>query len=264
MGFLANKKFLVVGLASDRSIAHGIAAALHREGATLALTYQNDKLKSRVEKMALEWDAKLVIPCDVSQDADIENVAQALEKHWGKLDGVIHSVAFAPQEQLEGEFFQAVTREGFRVAHDISAYSFCALAKALYPLLNPEASLLTLSYYGAEKAVPSYNVMGLAKASLEASVRYLAQSLGPHNIRVNAISAGPIKTLAAMGIKGMRAMLNQHQKVSPLRRNVDTDEVGNAAAFLCSSLARGITGEVLHVDSGYHAVAMGSMTEEEA
>lgn len=257
MGFLEGKKALIVGLASNRSIAYGIAKAFHAQGASLAFTYQNEKLKTRVEDMAAEFGSTLIFPCDVSLDEEITQVATELKIHWGNLDSLIHSVAFAPAHEISGDFIEASTREGFRIAHDISAYSLVALSKAMLPLMQEsKGSILTLSYYGAEKAVPNYNVMGIAKASLEACVRYLALSLGPKGIRVNAISAGPIKTLAAAGIKNFRKMQALYAEVTPLRRNVSLDEVGNTAAFLCSELASGITGDVLHVDAGYHAVSM--------
>lgn len=256
MGFLTGKKALIVGLASNRSIAYGIAKALHEQGAELAFTYQNEKLQERVINMAVEFGSDLAFPCDVGSDTEIEAVFTDLNRYWDKLDILIHSVAFAPMEQLNGDFIDCVNRDGFRIAHDISAYSLVALAKAALPMMeSSQGSILTLSYYGAEKAVPNYNVMGIAKASLEASVRYLAASLGPKGLRVNAISAGPIKTLAAAGIKDLRKMMTSYAETTPLRRNVTTTEVGNTAAFLCSDLASGITGEVLHVDAGYHAVS---------
>lgn len=262
MGFLAGKKVLIVGLASSRSIAYGIAKAMHEQGAELAFTYQNDKLKSRVEGMAEEFGSKLTFPCDVASDQDIQNVFKELQTHWNKLDVLIHSVAYAPADQISGDFIAQASREGFKIAHDISAYSLVGLAQAAFPMMEgTEGSILTLSYYGAEKAVPNYNVMGIAKASLEASVRYLAASLGPRGIRVNAISAGPIRTLAASGIKDFRKMHTAYAETTPLKRNVTADEVGNTAAFLCSSLASGITGEVVHVDAGYHAVAMSNLGE---
>lgn len=262
MGFLSGKKALIVGLASNRSIAYGIASAFHQQGAELAFTYQNEKLQSRVENMAAEFDSSLTFPCDVANDNDITEVFTQLSKHWDKLDIVIHSVAFAPADQISGDFVEAVNREGFRIAHDISAYSLVALAKAALPMMmDTNGAILTLSYYGAEKAVPNYNVMGIAKASLEASVRYLAASLGPKNIRVNAISAGPIKTLAAAGIKDFRKMQSIYANATPLKRNITAEEVGNTAAFLCSDLASGITAEVVHVDAGYHAVSMTDLSE---
>lgn len=262
MGFLTGKRALIVGLASNRSIAYGIASMFHQQGAELAFTYQNEKLKERVEKMAAEFNSTLTFPCDVASDSDIEQVFRDLKPHWNQFDILIHSVAFAPADQISGDLIDHVHRDGFRIAHDISAYSLIALAKAALPMMqNTQGSILTLSYYGAEKAVPNYNVMGIAKASLEASVRYLAASLGPRGIRVNAISAGPIKTLAAAGIKDFRKMQNAYASTTPLKRNVSAEEVGNSAAFLCSDLASGITGEVLHVDAGYHAVAMTNLEE---
>lgn len=260
MGILKDKKALIVGLASNRSIAYGIAKAFHEQGAKLAFTFQNEKLKERVTKMAAEFGSSLVYPCDVSDDAEIDSVFSQLGKEWEHLDTVVHSVAFAPADQIAGNYIENATREGFKIAHDISAYSLVALAKAAQPLMkDTQGSIITLSYYGAEKAIPNYNVMGIAKASLEASVRYLAANLGPQGIRVNAISAGPIKTLAAAGIKDFRKIQTAYANVTPLQRNITADEVGSAAAFLCSSLASGITGEVLHVDAGYHAIAMSDL-----
>lgn len=256
MGFLTGKKALIIGLASNRSIAYGIAKAFHEQGAELAFTYQNEKLQPRVEKMAAEFNSSLTFPCDVASDADVNELFKSLNSHWDKLDILIHSVAYAPADQISGDFLDCSNREGFRIAHDISAYSLVGLAQAALPMMkDTQGSLLTLSYYGAEKAVPNYNVMGIAKASLEASVRYLAASLGPRGIRINAISAGPIKTLAAAGIKDLRKIQSAYADVTPLKRNVTTEEVGNTAAFLCSDLASGITGEVVHVDAGYHAVS---------
>ena len=262
MGFLAGKRALIVGLASNRSIAYGIAKAMHREGAELAFTYQNDKLKPRVEKMAAEFGSTLTWPCDVASDAEIAAAAESLADAWPDgYDIVVHSVAFAPGEALDGDYLNGVTRENFRIAHDISSYSFAALAKATRPMLRPGGALLTLSYLGAMRSIPNYNVMGLAKASLEASVRYLANSLGPQGVRVNAISAGPIRTLAASGIKDFRKMLSYNEARTPLRRNVTIHEVGNTAAFLCSELASGITGEVVYVDGGFNITAMGDIDE---
>lgn len=262
MGFLQGKKALIVGLASNRSIAYGIAQAFHREGAELALTYQTDKLRSRVEKMAAEWNCTITLPCDVSDDAQIDAVFSNLREHWDQVDIVIHSVGFAPADQLTGDYIDNVSREGFKIAHDISSYSFAALAKAARPMMEgTNGSLLTLSYLGAERAVPHYNVMGVAKASLEANVRYMAASLGSQGIRVNGISAGPIRTLAASGIKDFRKMQSHNERMTPLKKTVDIHEVGNAAAFLCSDLASGITAEILHVDAGFHAVAMGEIAE---
>lgn len=257
MGFLANKKILVVGIASDRSIAWGTAEAMYREGAQLAFTYQNDKLKKRVEAAAAEMGSDIVLPLDVGDDAQIQGVFEELGKHWDGLDGIVHSVAFAPRDHLEGGYLDNLTREGFAMAHDISAYSFAALAKAGRPMMQGrKAALVTMTYLGAVRVVPNYNVMGVAKASLEANVRYLADGLGPEGIRVNAVSAGPIRTLAAAGIKNFKSMLDEAERKVPLRHNVTIEEVGNAAAFLCSDLASGITGDVLYVDSGYHILGM--------
>jgi enoyl-[acyl-carrier protein] reductase I len=262
MSFLKGKKILIVGLASNRSIAHGIAKACHEQGAELAFTYQNDKLKTRVEDMAAEFGAKHVYPCDVAHDDQIDAVFENLGKHWTHLDGLVHSVAFAPADQIGGNYIEHATREGFRIAHDISVYSLIALAKAAYPMMeNTHGSILTLSYYGAEKAVPNYNVMGIAKAALEATVRCLAASVGPKGIRVNAISAGPLRTLAAAGIKDFRKMQTAYAAATPLQRNITLEEVGNTAAFLCSPLASGITGEIVHVDAVYHAVTLASVEE---
>ncbi|NGP52440.1 enoyl-ACP reductase [Thioalkalivibrio sp. XN8] len=258
MGFLHGKRALIVGLASERSIAWGIAQAFKREGAELALTYQGEKLKPRVEAMAGELGGAFTCGMDVAEDDQIEAAFAALGQHWADgFDILVHSVGFAPREQLSGRFVDSVTREGFRIAHDISAYSFAALAQASLPLMRGrQGALLTLSYLGAVRAVPNYNVMGPAKASLEASVRFLAADLGAEGIRVNGISAGPIKTLAAAGIGGFRKMLGQVARIAPLQRNVTIEDVGNAAAFLCSDLAAGITGEILYVDGGYSHVGM--------
>jgi enoyl-[acyl-carrier protein] reductase I len=258
MGFLQDKRVLVTGVASNRSIAWGVAQAMHREGAQIAFTYQGEKLRGRVEDLAAKCGSDLVLPLDVAEDDQISEAFAELAGHWDGLDSIVHSIGFAPREQLEGEFIDAVTREGFAVAHDISSYSFAALAKAGRDLMKGRnGSLLTMSYLGAVRAVPNYNVMGLAKASLEANVRYLAASLGPEGTRVNAISAGPIRTLAASGISDFRAMLKQVEERTPLRRNVTVEEVGNAAAFLCSDLASGITGDVVYVDTGYHILGLG-------
>ena len=259
MGFMAGKKALIVGVASDRSIATGIAEAFAREGCEIAFTYQNEKLQSRVSKLSnrLAQDPDLCFPCDVSSDDEIDAVFAALAKKWDGLDILVHSVGFAPREQLEGGFTESVTRDGYRISHDISAYSLAALAKAAVPMMEGRnASMLAMTYYAAEKVVPSYNVMGLAKASLEACVRFLAADLGAKGIRVNAISAGAIKTLAAAGISGFRKMLRYAENASPLRRTVTTEEVGNTAAFLCSDLASGITGEITFVDAGANIMAM--------
>ncbi len=257
MGFLDSKRALIVGLASKRSIAWGIAQAMSREGASLACTYQNEKLKKRVERMADELGSDLCYEMDVSSDAQIDHAFDSIARDWDGLDIIVHSVAFAPADQLAGNYLESVSREGFRIAHDISSYSLAALAKAGRPMMsNRSGAILTLSYLGAVKAVPNYNVMGLAKASLEANVRFLAADLGPEGTRVNGISAGPIKTLAAAGISGIRTMLSHVAKVAPLRRNVTTEDVGNAGAFLCSDLAAAITGEILYVDGGYNIIGM--------
>jgi enoyl-[acyl-carrier protein] reductase I len=257
MGFLRDKRVLIVGVASNRSIAWGTAQAMAREGAQLAFTYQSDKLQKRVEDLAAELGSNLVLPCDVASDAQIEAVFQTLGQQWDGLDCIVHSVAFAPRDQLEGSYIDAVTREGFATAHDISSYSFAALAKAGRTLMQGRnGALITMTYLGAVRVVPNYNVMGVAKASLEANVRYLAAALGPEGIRVNGVSAGPIRTLAAAGIGDFRSMLTQVADKTPLRRNVTIEEVGNAAAFLCSDLASGITGDILYVDTGYHVLGM--------
>ncbi len=262
MGFLTGKKALIIGLASNRSIAYGIAKAMYEQGAELAFTYQSEKLLSRVETMAAEFNSSIVIPCDVAHDSEINNLFDNLKKQWQQLDVLVHSVAYAPADQISGDFVEHATREGFHIAHDISAYSLIGLAKAALPMMEgTQGSIVTLSYYGAEKAVPNYNTMGIAKASLEASVRYLAASLGPRGLRVNAISAGPIKTLAAAGIRDFRKIQAAYQEATPLHRNVTIEEVGNTAAFLCSPLASGITGEVVHVDAGYHAVSGGVLSD---
>lgn len=257
MGFMAGKRALIVGLASNRSIAWGIAQAFRREGAELALTYQTEKLKPRVEKMAADLGSSLVYPLDVAHDEQIDDLMTAVGKDWEGLDVLVHSVGFAPRDQLAGTYVESVTREGFQIAHDISSYSLAALAKAAMPLMEGrDSAILTLSYLGAVRAVPNYNVMGLAKASLEANVRFLAADLGPKGIRVNGISAGAIKTLAAAGISGFRKMLTHMEKTAPIRRNVTIEDVGNAAAFLCSDLSAGIAGEILYVDGGYSTIGM--------
>jgi enoyl-[acyl-carrier protein] reductase I len=256
MGFLQGKRALITGVASNRSIAWGIAEAMHKQGAELAFTYQNDRLKQRVEQCAAEFNSQIVLPCDVESDDSIQTLFSELKTHWGKFDIIVHSIGFAPRDQISGDFLDNVTREGFQIAHDISAYSFPALAKAAKPMLREGGSLIALTYLGAVQAMPNYNVMGLAKASLEASIRYTAQSLGPLGIRVNGISAGPIKTLAAAGVANFRKMLDHVEETAPLRRNVTTEDVGNTAAFLASNLAAGITSEILYVDNGYHNVGM--------
>ncbi len=259
MGFLANKRFLITGMISNRSIAYGVAHAMKREGAELAFTYQGERVKDRVISMAKEFGSELVFPCDVASDAEIEQVFANLSQTWPKLDGFVHAIAFAPREALDGEFLDGLSREAFRIAHDVSAYSFPAMAKAALPYLNPNAALLTMSYLGAVRTMPHYNVMGLAKASLEASVRYLAMDLGRRGgHRVNAVSAGPIKTLAAAGIGDFNKLLSYNEKNAPLKRNVTIEEVGNAAAFLCSDLASGITGEITYVDGGFNTTALGT------
>ncbi len=264
MGFLTGKRVLIFGVASNRSIAWGIAQAMHREGAELAFAYQGESLKERVEKLAGQCDSDIVVPCNVEDDEQIEAVFEHLDDYWDSLDIIVHSVAFAPREMLEGDYLDNITRTGFNTAHDISSYSLAAIAKAGRHMMQnrEDAAIITMSYLGAVRAFPGYNVMGLAKASLEANVRYLAHSLGPEGIRVNAISAGPIKTLAAKGITGFSKIIKHVEQSSPLRRNVSIDEVGNASAFLCSSLASGITGEILYVDAGYHTSGlMGDISE---
>ena len=258
MGFLQGRRILVTGMLSNRSIAYGIAKACKREGAELAFTYQGEGVRDRVVDLAREFGTDLVLPCDVADDAQIDALFAALAKRWDGLDGLVHAIAFAPREALKGGFHESVTRESFRMAHDISSYSLAALTKAALPMMQGRAgSIVTLSYLGAARSIPNYNVMGLAKASLEAGVRYLAASLGPGNIRVNAISAGPIKTLAAAGIGGFSKILNFVEKNAPLRRGVTTEEVGNTTAFLLSDLASGITGEVIYVDAGFSTTTAG-------
>lgn len=266
MGFLAGKRILITGLLSNRSIAYGIAKACQREGAALAFTYVGERFKERIDAFAQEFDSTLVFECDVSSDEQIQALASRLAQHWNTLDGLVHAIGFAPREAIAGDFLEGLSREGFRIAHDISAYSYPALCKALLPLMQNAVaqgsapSTLTLTYIGSECVVPNYNTMGLAKASLEASVRYLAESLGPRGIRANGVSAGPIKTLAASGIADFSKMLKFNEASAPLRRNVSIEDVGNTAAFLLSDLSAGITGEVVHVDAGMHAV-MGGMAQ---
>jgi enoyl-[acyl-carrier protein] reductase I len=263
MGFLQGRRILVTGLLSNRSIAYGIAGACKREGAELAFTYAGEGLRERVVELARDFDSDLVFPCDVAHDAQIEGAIAALRGRWDSLDGLVHAIAFAPREALKGGFHESVTRESFRIAHDISSYSLAALAKAAEPMMRGRrGSIVTLSYLGAERSIPNYNVMGLAKASLEACVRYLAASLGPEGIRVNAISAGPIKTLAAAGIGGFSKILRFVEANAPLRRGVTTEEVGNTAAFLLSDLASGITGDVIYVDAGFASTTAGLAAEE--
>ncbi len=253
---LKNKRILISGLANKYSIAAGIASAMHREGAELAFTYQNERLLKNLAPLAEEFGSNILIECDVSSDESIDKSFVELNKHWDKFDGFVHSIGYAPADQLEGNFVDVTTREGFKIAHDISSYSFTALAKAAKPFLNDGSALLTLTYLGSMQTMPNYNVMGLAKASLEANTRFLAASMGSDNVRVNAISAGPIKTLAASGVKNFRKMLSQHSARAPLGRTVTTEEVGNVAAFLCSDYASGITGEITYVDAGFNIAAM--------
>ena len=257
MGVLEGKRILITGVASKRSIAWGIAQAMHREGATLAFTYVGERFKDRVTDLAAQCDSSIVLPCNVQSDEEIDAVFSELKSHWSTLDGFVHAIAFAPTEELTGNFVENTTRAGFNTAHEISSYSFTALAKAARPMLNPEgASLITLSYLGAQRTLPNYNVMGLAKASLEANTRYMAAALGPDKIRVNTISAGPIKTLAASGIGNLKKMLDHNAAVSPLRQNVSIEQVGNTAMFLASDWGNGITGQTLYVDSGFSITAM--------
>jgi enoyl-[acyl-carrier protein] reductase I len=259
VGFLANKRILITGMISTRSIAYGIAQAMHREGAELAFTYQGERVLGRVEDMAKKFGSDMIYQCDVSRDDDINQLFIDLGKRWDGFDGFVHAIAFAPREALAGEFLDNFSREAFRIAHDISAYSFPAMAKAALPMMEGRnASLLTLTYLGAVRTMPHYNVMGMAKASLEASVRYLAMQLGRQGIRVNGISAGPIKTLAAAGIADFNKLLSYNEKNAPLKRNVTIEEVGNAAAFLCSDLASGITGEITYVDGGFNTTSLGT------
>ena len=260
MGFLSGKKLLITGVLSNRSIAYGIAKACHEQGAELAFSYVGERFKDRITEYAADFDSKLIFDCDVSDDAQIDKLFADLAQTWPKLDGFVHSIGFAPREAIAGDFLDGLSREGFKIAHDISAYSFPAMAKAAQPYLNDKSALLTLTYLGAERALPNYNTMGLAKASLEASVRYTASSLGPKGMRVNGISAGPIKTLAASGIKGFGKMLAAVADASPIRRNVTIEEVGNVAAFLLSDLASGVTAEITYVDGGFSNV-VGGMAE---
>ncbi len=255
MGFLAGKRLLITGVLSNRSIAYGVARACHAQGAELAFSYQGERFKERITEFAREFGSDLVFDCDVSDDAQIAALFAGLARSWPQFDGLLHAIGYAPRESIAGDFLDGLSREAFRIAHDISAYSFPALAKAALPLLRPNSALLTLTYLGAERVVPGYNTMGLAKASLEASVRYLAASLGPRGIRVNGISAGPIKTLAASGIKGFGKILDVVATNAPLRRNVTIDDVGNVAAFLLSDLASGVTAEITYVDGGFNRLA---------
>lgn len=255
MGFLAGKKLLITGVLSNRSIAYGIAKACHAQGAELAFSYVGERFKDRITEFAADFNSNLIFDCDVGDDAQIEKLFADLSNTWPTFDGFVHSIGFAPREAIAGDFLDGLTRENFRIAHDISAYSFPAMAKAALPYLNTNAALLTLSYLGALRTIPNYNTMGLAKASLEASVRYLAESLGPRGMRVNGISAGPIKTLAASGIKDFGKLLGYVASASPLRRNVTIEDVGNVAAFLLSDLASGVTSEITYVDCGFSQTA---------
>jgi len=258
VAFLADKRILITGLLSNRSIAYGIAKACHQQGAQLAFTFQNERFEERVRDMAAEFGSAVCLPCDVSEDEQIQAVFNALGKEWGGLDGLVHAIAFAPREAIAGDFLEGLSREGFRTAHEVSSYSFPAMAKAALPLIQGrQGAMVTLSYLGAVRTVPAYNTMGLAKASLEAAVRYMAASLGPVGIRVNGVSAGPIKTLAASGIKGFGNILSVVEKNAPLRRNVTIEDVGNVCAFLLSDLAAGVTGEITYVDAGFSTVASG-------
>ena len=262
MGFLAGKKILITGVLSNRSIAYGVARACHREGAELAFTYVNDELKERVVRIAAEFGAAPVLRCDVTKDDDIDALFGAVAAEWGTLDGLLHAIAFAPREALAGDFLNGMSRAAFATAHDVSSYSLAALARGARALMQGgRGALVTLTYLGALRALPNYNVMGLAKASLEANVRYLAATLGPEGIRVNGISAGPIKTLAAAGIGGFSKIQRFVEKNAPLRRNVTIDEVGNVAAFLLSDLASAITGEITYADCGFSIVAAGMNDE---
>ena len=264
MGFLQGKRALITGIASDRSIASGIAESMHRQGAELAFTYQTDKLRSRVEKAAGACGSDIVLPLDVAEDAQIASCFDQLGQRWDGIDSLVHAIAYAPREAIAGQFLDGLTRENFAVAHDISAYSLAALAKAARPMMaGRKGAILTLSYLGAERALVGYNLMGVAKASLESTVRYLAYNLGPEGTRVNAISAGPIKTLAAAGISGFRKILGHVEENAPLRRTVTIEDVGNAAAFLCSDLASGITGEVTYVDAGYNILGLTGISNED-
>ncbi len=259
MGFLNGKKLLITGVLSNRSIAYGIAKACRREGAELAFSYVGERFKGRITEFAADFDSKLIFDCDVGDDAQIEQLFADLSKTWSKFDGFVHAIGFAPREAIGGDFLEGLSREGFKIAHDISAYSFPALAKAALPYLNERGALLTLTYLGAERVVPNYNTMGLAKASLEASVRYLADSLAARGVRVNGISAGPIKTLAASGIKGFGNILSVVAATAPIRRNVTSDDVGNVAAFLLSDLAAGVNAEITYVDGGFSKMMGGMM-----
>ena len=256
---LKSKKIVITGIANKFSIAYGIAKSMSKSGAELAFLYQNERLLKKIKPLAEDLGVETLVECDVSSDASIAKAFQAIKSEWGNIDGLVHSIGFAPTDQLEGDFTEVTTREGFQIAHDISSYSFTALAKAALPILNENSALLTLTYLGSIQSLPNYNVMGLAKASLEANTRFLAASLGKKGIRVNAISAGPIKTLAASGVKNFRSMLSEYAERAPLGRTVTTEEVGNVATFLCSDLASGITGEITYVDAGFNTSAMSTI-----
>ncbi len=259
MGFLTGKKLLITGVLSNRSIAYGIAKVCREQGAELAFSYVGERFKERITEFAATFDSTLIFDCDVGDDAQIERLFKDLSAHWPTFDGFVHAIGFAPREAIAGNFLDGITRENYRIAHDISAYSFAAMAKAAQPMLSERAALLTLTYLGAERIVPNYNTMGLAKASLEASVRYLAEALGPKGVRVNGISAGPIKTLAASGIKDFGKLLGKVAESAPLRRNVTTEDVGNVAAFLLSDMAGGVTAEITYVDGGFSKVAIAGL-----
>ena len=254
MGFLTNKKALVLGIASKKSIAYGIAKALKEQGASVAITFQNERLKERAKNFGAELSSPFVVKCDVDDDSDIKYLFENVDRNWREVDIIVHSIAFAPREMLQGNYLDNLTREGFRIAHETSSYSFAAIGKAAIPYLSKNSALLTLSYIGAIRAMPSYNIMGVAKASLESNLKYMAANLGPHGTRVNGISAGPIKTLAASGVKDLKKFLTFVEETAPLRRNVSIEEVGNTAAFLCSDLASAITGEITYVDCGYNII----------
>ncbi|PPI88153.1 enoyl-[acyl-carrier-protein] reductase FabI [Candidatus Pantoea edessiphila] len=259
MSFLSGKRILITGIANKLSIAYGIAQAMHKQKAELAFTYQNNKLKNRVENLAKHFNSDIVLPCDVSHNNNIQLLFVTLSKIWNKFDGLVHSIGFAPKNELNGDYVDTVTYKGFKITHKISSYSFVSMVKECKTMLNPNSALLTLSYLGSERAIPNYNVMGLAKASLEANVRYIANSIGHKGIRVNAISAGPVRTLAASGIKNFRKMLECYKRITPLRRTVTIEEIGNSAAFLCSDLASGITGQTIYVDGGFNIATINEL-----
>lgn len=256
MGFLSNKKILITGLASKLSISYGIAKSMFKQKAKLAFSYQNKKLKNRIKAIAQEFNSDIFLECDVSDDKSIKDLFFELKKTWSKFDGFVHSIAYAPKNQFNGSYIKTIDREGFKIAHDISSYSLVALVKYCEKMLNPNSSILTLTYLGSNRVIPNYNVMGLAKASLESNVRYMAYELGKKNIRVNAISSGPIKTLAASAIKNFKKMISYYKAATPIRRIITSEEIGNCAAFLCSDLSSGINGEILHVDGGFNIVSI--------